>query len=134
VANLELRGKGTFYDPRLDDAEKYPVAAANPELFGHKRDPVDRITPKLAALQFYQLGIPAPSPPAGSFDVAAAARGKTLFAQRAVGARSRGTSGLDRRGQVSTYSFGALGGFKASCQDLTPDSTCPRPGATVSGA
>ena len=27
VANLEMHGKGVFYDPRLDDAEKYPVAA-----------------------------------------------------------------------------------------------------------
>src|SRR5262249_42973122 len=29
VANLEMHGKGTFYDPRLDDAAKFPVAAAN---------------------------------------------------------------------------------------------------------
>ena len=28
VGNLEMHGKGVFYDPRLDDAEKYPVAAA----------------------------------------------------------------------------------------------------------
>lgn len=27
VGNLEMHGKGTFYDSRLDDAEKYPVAA-----------------------------------------------------------------------------------------------------------
>ena len=27
VGNLEMHGKGVFYDPRLDDAEKYPVAA-----------------------------------------------------------------------------------------------------------
>src|ERR1051325_2621274 len=27
VANLEMHGKGTFYDPRLDDARRYPVAA-----------------------------------------------------------------------------------------------------------
>ncbi|TKB28927.1 MAG: hypothetical protein E5W81_34645, partial [Mesorhizobium sp.] len=25
VGNLEMHGKGVFYDPRLDDAEKYPV-------------------------------------------------------------------------------------------------------------
>ena len=29
VANLEMHGKGTFYDPRLDDEAKFPVAAAN---------------------------------------------------------------------------------------------------------
>jgi hypothetical protein len=27
VANLEMHGKGTFFDPRLDDAERFPVAA-----------------------------------------------------------------------------------------------------------
>ena len=49
------------------------------ELFGHKRDEEDRISPKLPALHFYQLALPAPEPPAGSFDAAAAERGKTLF-------------------------------------------------------
>src|SRR5262245_33286649 len=29
VANLELHGKGTFFDPRLDDAAQFPVAARN---------------------------------------------------------------------------------------------------------
>jgi hypothetical protein len=37
------------------------------------------ITPKLADLQFYQLGITAPKPPKGSFDEDAAARGKELL-------------------------------------------------------
>jgi cytochrome c peroxidase len=37
------------------------------------------ITSKLANLQLYQLAIPAPTPPAGSFDAAAAGRGKALF-------------------------------------------------------
>jgi hypothetical protein len=27
VANLEMHGKGTFFDPRLDDAAKFPIAA-----------------------------------------------------------------------------------------------------------
>ena len=39
----------------------------------------DLITPKLAALHFYQLGIPAPAPPAGTFNQAAAKRGKKVF-------------------------------------------------------
>jgi len=47
--------------------------------FGNVRNTSDLITPKLAALQFYQLGIPAPKPPKGSFDEDAAARGKELF-------------------------------------------------------
>jgi cytochrome c peroxidase len=37
------------------------------------------VTPKLAALHLYQLAIPAPRPPEGSFDTAAAARGKESF-------------------------------------------------------
>ncbi len=83
VANLEMRGKGTFFDPRLDNAEQYPVAAAHPELFGHKRDDEDRISPKLPALHFYQLAIPAPTPPEGSFDEAAFERGDELFSGKA---------------------------------------------------
>ncbi len=39
----------------------------------------DLISAKLPALQEYQLSIAAPPPPAGSFDTAAAARGKILF-------------------------------------------------------
>src|SRR5207253_1871032 len=37
------------------------------------------ITPKLAALHFYQLALLAPTPPAGSFNPDAAARGKAVF-------------------------------------------------------
>ena len=77
VANLEMHGKGTFFDPRLNDATQFPVAAAAG--FGNVRNTSDLITPKLADLQFYQLGITAPKPPKGSFDENAAARGKELF-------------------------------------------------------
>ncbi|MBI2815980.1 MAG: hypothetical protein HYX72_03475 [Acidobacteria bacterium] len=59
VANLEMQGKGTFFDPRLNDAAQFPVAARNG--FGNVRNSPDLITPKLAALHFYQLAIPAPS-------------------------------------------------------------------------
>src|SRR5229473_778826 len=63
VANNEMYGKGFFFDPRLDDREKFPVAAR--ARFGHRQSPGDdRITSKLAALHFYQLAIPAPSRPA----------------------------------------------------------------------
>jgi len=81
VANLEMHGQGTFYDPRLNDAAKFPVAAANG--FGNIRHRPDLITPKLADLQFYQLAIPAPAAPSGSFDAKAAARGAALFAGQA---------------------------------------------------
>jgi hypothetical protein len=77
VANLEMHGQGTFYDPRLNDAIKFPIAARAG--FGNVRNDPDLITPKLPALQFYQLAIPAPAAPAGSYDVAAAARGESLF-------------------------------------------------------
>jgi hypothetical protein len=77
VANLEMHGKGTFFDPRLNDANQFPVAAKAG--FGNVRSDPDLITPKLAALQFYQLAIPAPTPPNGSFDLRAAQRGKALF-------------------------------------------------------
>jgi hypothetical protein len=66
VANLEMHGKGQFYDPRLDNAEKYPVAARSRQ--GHKQDTEDRITAKLPALHFYQLSLPVPKPPSGAFD------------------------------------------------------------------
>jgi len=39
----------------------------------------DQVSGKLAALQAYQLSLPAPVAPAGSFDTAAAARGEALF-------------------------------------------------------
>lgn len=77
VANLEMHGQGTFYDPRLDNAEQFPIAAENG--FGHVKAPADLISSKLPALQAYQLAIAAPKPPDGSFDKAAAARGRHLF-------------------------------------------------------
>jgi hypothetical protein len=77
VANLEMHGKGTFFDPRLDDAQQFPIAAANN--FGHVTNATDLITPKLAALHFYQLALPSPPPPAGSFNAAAAKRGEAVF-------------------------------------------------------
>ncbi len=82
VGNLELQGQGTFFDRRLMDASKYPVAARAG--FGNKRSANDMVTSKLAALQFYQLAIPAPTPPAGSFDAAAAQRGEALFKGKAT--------------------------------------------------
>jgi hypothetical protein len=81
VANLELQGQGTFFDARLNDPKKYPVAARAG--FGNKRSTSDMVTAKLAALQFYQLAIPSPTPPEGSFDRAAASRGETIFKGKA---------------------------------------------------
>jgi hypothetical protein len=77
VANLEMHGKGTFFDPRLADPVKFPVAAQNG--FDNVRSDVDLITPKLADLHFYQLALDAPRPPANSFDHDAANRGREVF-------------------------------------------------------
>ncbi len=81
VANLEMQGSGRFYDPRLNDTNTFPVAARLG--FANVQGPVDLITGKLPALQFYQLALPAPKPPQNSFDATAADRGKALFAGKA---------------------------------------------------
>src|ERR1044072_9438852 len=81
LANLEMNGKGTFYDPRLNDSRKFPIAAKNG--FGNVRATPDFITSKLAALHFYQLSIPAPAALKSSFDKDAAARGQAIFAGKA---------------------------------------------------
>jgi hypothetical protein len=79
VANTQMHGRGTFYDPRLDDADRFPVAAR--ARLGHlsQERGQDLITSKLAALHFYQLALKPPKAKAGSFDEAAAMRGRLLF-------------------------------------------------------
>ena len=77
VANLEMHGQGTFYDPRLDDAKKFPVAAKAG--FGHVHHTPDLITPQLGALHAYELSLAAPTPPKNYFNAAAAARGEKIF-------------------------------------------------------
>jgi mono/diheme cytochrome c family protein len=80
VANLEMHGQGTFFDPRLDDAARFPIAARAG--LGHVRPPdgqPDLVSSKLPALHVYQLALEAPRPPSGSFEAAAAARGRDLF-------------------------------------------------------
>jgi mono/diheme cytochrome c family protein len=64
VAVTQMGGHGDFKDERLGlDIQQHP----------------DRVTPVLPALRDYQLAIDAPPPPAGSFDVDAAARGAVVF-------------------------------------------------------
>ena len=65
VSITQMGALGTFSDSRL------PLTVTN--------GTVDLVTDKLTALQAYQESLPAPPPPAGSFDAAAAARGKLLF-------------------------------------------------------
>jgi mono/diheme cytochrome c family protein/cytochrome c553 len=64
VGVTQMHGHGSFSEPRTG------VNVNNPP---------DLITPQLEALQAYQLSLSAPPPPAGSFDPAAAARGKEVF-------------------------------------------------------
>ena len=77
VGATEMHGSGTFFDARLNRRDQYPVAARSGS--GNTRGTPDRLTAKLAALHFYQLAIPAPKPPAGSFEPAAFERGRGLF-------------------------------------------------------
>jgi hypothetical protein len=85
VANLEMHGIGRFFDPRLNNAAKFPIAAANGFAdLPHISPDDDRITKKLPELHFYQLAIPAPAPEPGvDFNVAAAERGDELFSGKA---------------------------------------------------
>jgi mono/diheme cytochrome c family protein len=80
VAATEMHGSGTFFDQRLNNPDQYPVAAKSGSF--NTRGTPDLVTGKLPALHFYQLAIPAPKAPKGSFDVAAAARGKEVFEGR----------------------------------------------------
>ncbi len=65
VAVTQMGGLGTFTEPRLN------LSVTN--------GTVDRVSDKLPALQAYQLSLSAPPAPVGSFDAAAAARGKAVF-------------------------------------------------------
>jgi hypothetical protein len=77
VAVLEMHGQGNFFDPRLDDAAKFPIAARNG--FGHVKVEQDLVTSKLAGLHRYQLSLTAPRPPPGSLDRDAVRRGQAVF-------------------------------------------------------
>src|SRR5881409_3550415 len=64
VAVTQMHGHGSFSDPVLGiDIQQTP----------------DRVTPVLPVLRAYQLSLNAPTPAAGSFDPAAAERGKVVF-------------------------------------------------------
>lgn len=64
VAVTQMHGQGNFEDSRLG-----VKVSQSPDL----------VTPKLAALRAYQLSLQVPPAPAGSYDVAAAARGRAVF-------------------------------------------------------
>ncbi len=77
VAGTQMHGAATFFDARLNDKDQFPVSAKSGA--GNTRNTPDKTTAKMAALHFYQLSLPAPKAPAGSYDKAAFERGKTVF-------------------------------------------------------
>jgi mono/diheme cytochrome c family protein len=72
-----MHGAATFFDARFNNRDQYPVSAMSGS--GNTRNTPDKTTAKFAALHFYQLSIPAPKAPAGSYNKAAFERGKTVF-------------------------------------------------------
>jgi len=81
VGTVEMHGKGSFHDDRLNDPAKYPIAVENS--FWNVTSNPDLLTSKLPALKAYQHSIDAPRPPAGSYNQQAASRGKTVFSTKA---------------------------------------------------
>jgi cytochrome c5 len=66
VAVTQMHGHGSWVEPRATPPENV-------------QNPPDMVSSKLFALNAYQLSLNSPPPPSGSFDAAAAARGKTVF-------------------------------------------------------
>lgn len=81
VGTVEMHGKGSFRDDRLNDPAKYPIAVENG--FWNVTNNPDLLTSKLPALKAYQHSLDAPAPPAGSFNQHAANRGKSIFYSKA---------------------------------------------------
>ncbi len=79
VAVTQMGGQGNFSDPRLGIEVKHSP---------------DMVTSKLPALRAYQHSLPAPPPPAGSFDAAIAERGRGVF-DRTCASCHIGGSGTD---------------------------------------
>ncbi len=70
VAVTQMGGQGSFHDPRIAlDVSQKP----------------DRVDRKLPALLAYQLSLRTPPAPAGTFDEAAAERGRAVFDDPALG-------------------------------------------------
>ena|SRR5687768_11507785 len=78
VAVTQMHAKGNFSDPRINV---------------NIRQSPDLVTSKLPALRAYQHSLAAPAPPAGSFDAAAAERGRGVFDRSCAGCHvgGRGT-------------------------------------------
>ena len=78
VANTQMHGSGTFFDPRIqENPDQFPIGAKAG--LGKLRNSPDLVTSKLASLHYYQLSIPAPKPKKDSYDASAAELGKAVF-------------------------------------------------------
>lgn len=82
VAVTQMGGQGNFSDPRLDLNVTHTP---------------DLVTSKLPALREYQHSLPTPPPPAGSFDAAAATRGRGIFGRTCISCHV-GANGTDNNG------------------------------------
>jgi len=85
VAVTQMGGHGNFRDDRLGiNIVQTP----------------DLVTPKLPALRAYQLSLRTPAPPAGSYDIAAAQRGKAVFANNCIGCHVGGDGTDNNSGRL----------------------------------
>jgi cytochrome c5 len=99
VAVTQMGGQGNFSDPRLGINIMH-----SPDL----------VTPKLAALRAYQFSLPAPAPPAGSFDAAVAERGHALFDKACASCHVGGSGTDNNNGRLHAPSETGMDGAYAS--------------------
>jgi len=85
VAVTQMGGQGHFSDQRLGIDVKH-----SPDL----------VTSKLPALRAYQHSLPAPPPPAGSFDAAGSERGRTVFDRSCASCHVGGTGTDNNDGKL----------------------------------
>ena len=85
VAVTQMGGQGNFSDKRLGIDVKH-----SPDL----------VTSKLPALRAYQHSLPAPAPPAGSFDAAGAQRGRMVFDRTCASCHVGGTGTDNNDGKL----------------------------------
>jgi len=85
VAVTQMGGQGNFSDKRLGIDVKH-----SPDL----------VTSKLPALRAYQHSLPAPAPPAGSFDAAGAQRGQMVFDRTCASCHVGGTGTDNNDGKL----------------------------------
>ena len=115
VAVTQMGGHGTFTEPRLN--------------LDITNGTEDLVSSKLPALQAYQLSLAAPAAPAGSFDAAAAARGKTGVRRRGpvrAAATAARCSPMPTRGCIRPPTRWSSRRRRAMRRARRPSSTAPR--------